>query len=389
MPRLLTIIVLIGSLIGTTGCNGDLDATVTATRKSISVFIDTPSPSANPVSQKTPPPTITIPMVPSPTPWLDAFQRVTQTPVERFWWDDTETYLYYWSNQHLWQYDPILGKTMEAPSAMSVYGEPLSSVLACIPNNVPRYDVYFAPSGTKAVFKVLHYEYENDTPGPDTDAETHPASITSELWYVDGKEPTPHQLGTVNGMPTGVSWDQSEDHVLVQMGDGMYPPIDSAGWFISLETGEMWNLFPITAGETITSYLRPQIASYANKVLFTQCIRKSNDRQCTHHIRTLENGSYSDELVSAPVEGGFLLLPNGKGLLIVDEITLYLYEWENETILQLSDNRPPYTWGSVPMDPPQEIKFSRDLHYIAWSGPGGLQIFSLCPGGGALLNCDQ
>jgi len=241
----------------------------------------------------------------------------------------------------------------------------------------------------KALYKVPHYEYAGDKPGPDSDSETHPASITSELWYVDGDELATRQLGTVEGMPTGVSWDQNENYVLVQMGDGMYPPVDSAGWFISLRTGEMRNLFPVTASETITSYLRPQIVSSGNKLLFTQCVYNSDDSQCTHYIRTLKNGTYSDEVVSPPVSGGFVILPNERGLLIVDEITLYLYDWESEIILQLSDNRPPYTLGSVPMDSPRDVKFSPDLHYIAWNGSRGLQVFSLCPGAGELLNCES
>jgi hypothetical protein len=385
-PRMLTIIALLGFLIGIVGCNSSYDTTATPTCNSTVVGIDTPAATTSPSISKTSTPA--DPVIPSPTPWLDAFQRVTQTPVDHFWWDETEIRLYYRSNHYLWQYDPVLGRTTEVSSTTPIYGEPLSSVLARIPNDIPHYDVYFAPSGTKALFKVSRYEYAGDAPGPDTDGEIHPISITSELWYVDENELATRQLGTVDGMPTGVSWDQNENHVLVQMGDGMYPPTDSAGWFISLRTGDMWNLFPVTAGETITSYLRPQIAPDGNRVLFTQCIRKSNGNQCTHYIRTLKNSMYSDEIISPPVSGGFLILPNNRGLLIIDEITLYLYDWESKTTLQLSNDRPPYTWGSLPMDSPREVKLSRDLHYLAWNGPRGLQVFSLCPGGGVLLDCD-
>ena len=384
VSRMLVIAVLFGFLIGLVSCNSD--SNIAATVATI-VSTEQPTPRTTPSPSKTSQPT--IPVIPSPTPWIDAFQRVTQTSVDRFWWDKTEIRLYYQSNDHLWQYNPLVGRTSEVSPTVPIYGEPLTSLRAHIPDDVPSYDVFFAPSGTKAIYKVPHYEYTGDTPGPDTDSETRPTSITSELWYVGEDELAPRQLGTVEGMPTGVSWDQNENYALVQMGDGMYPPTGSAGWFVSLGTGEMRNLFPVTASETITSYLRPQIVSNGDKVLFTQCVYKNNDSQCVHYIRTLKNGTYSNEVVSPPVSGGFVILPNERGLLIIDEITLYLYDWESEIVLQLSDNRSLYALGSVPMDPPREVKFSPDLHYIAWNGARGLQVFSLCPGAGDLLNCES
>ncbi len=339
----------------------------------------------------------TIP--PSPTPWLDAFLRVTQEPVVAFWWGREGSSLYYETEDHrLWRYDPVTDRSVDITSEAPVYGQPLPSVLSRIPEEVPEQNVYFAPSGTKALFAVVTYYHEESTPAPNVDGEQPPSGSTSELWYVTEEEPEPRWLGTLNGTAYSATWSQDESRVLlILVGHALFPCVGNTGWLIMLQEGQMWELFPATTAETSTfDDCSFQIAPDGQSVFFYRCIysRDEGEYGCEYYSRILGEGdAYRDEPVQMPLEGQpAWLLPNNRGLLITDGILIYLYGLDDETWLQLNSTSPPYTWGSVPMDPPGEttrvIRFSPDARYIAWNGYRGLQVFSLCPGGGELLDCE-
>jgi len=320
---------------------------------------------------------------------------VTQEPVNGFWWSKEGVYLYYETADHrLWQYNPAGGEMIDITSQAPVYGQPLSSLLSRIPDGVPEDHIYFAPSGTQALFAVVTYSFEEGTPDPSVaDWEIVPSGSTSEVWYLSEEELEPRWLGTLRGTAQSATWSQDESRVLLKLvGCVLSPCGGDTGWLIAPQEGQMWELFPATAAEppTLESF---QIAPDGEGAFFCRCIYSRDQYECEYGVRTLgEGGMYHDEPVHMPLEGQpAWLLPNNRGLLVTDRILIYLYGFDGSW-RQLNNTSPPYTWGSVPMDPPGEttgvIKFSSNAHYMAWNGYRGLQVFSLCPGGGELLECE-
>ncbi len=403
MKRIYQIAILISLLappIGSVGCTSGPTANATLTSDHATRIpppTDTRSSRPSPTVGVTPltPLFPTASLTVSPTPWLAAFFRVTQEPVVGFWWSEEGTHLNYQTEDHLlWRYDPDTDGTKEVSSEAPVYGQPLPSVLDRVPEDVPAQDTYFAPSGSRALFVVAEYYYEGGAPDPNLDAEWMPSAVVSQVWYLSEEEPEAYRLGTIDGTVYGATWSQDETRVLMQViGGGLYPPADSAGWLILPEKGQARNLFPIMRDDA-TSYILPEIMPDGTRVLFTKCAPGDDHDECQLYFRILklEEDIYYDEPLSLPVTGGIWPLPDTNGLLIADGIVLYLYGLENGTLLQLNDESQPYTLEALTMDPPGEgtgvVKFSSDTRYIAWNGHSGLQVFSLCPGGGRLLNCE-
>ena len=397
---IIAFLALLALLIGCAGCNSGLASNITPTTRCTpsDIVLQTETPISQPLCTVgiTPPEmtSSTTQPLPSPTPWLSAFLRVTREPVVDFWWSQEGTYLYYEAGDHqLWRYDPVTGETVDVTSEAPVYGQPSPFVLSRIPEDVPAHDIYFAPSGSKALFTVVTHYYEGGTPSPDIDAEWIPSGATSEIWYIEEEKPEPRWIGSLGGIAYDATWSQDELYVLVMAGHPLFPCVDSRGWLIALQEGQIREIFPIDKESPPIDICDFQIAPDGRRVFFYKCTYNRGKKECEYWFRVLEEGgAYRDEPVQIPLSGQHTwLLPNNKGLLVTDGILIYLYGLDDGTWLQLNNTRPPYTWGSVPMDPPGEttkiIKFSSDVHYIAWNGSRGLQVFSLCPGGGELLDC--
>ncbi|MDY7079682.1 MAG: hypothetical protein SXV54_22580 [Chloroflexota bacterium] len=312
-----------------------------------------------------------------------------------FWWSEEGAYLYYEGNQRLWQYDPATSETVDITSEAPIYGQPLPSVQSRLPDQVLADNVYFAPSGIRALFILETYYYKSGTPSPNVDGEVLPSEITSEVWYITEEELKPRRLGTVSGLTGIATWSKDEKRVLLPiLNDPFFPYGGSSGWVVALPDGKMWNV-SVTSGDRASSVVwNMQMASDGQKALSIGCTRSLEGEECEYWFTSLQANSIGHR---EPIEVPFnkwnvRLLPNSKGLIAFDGIVIYLYDLADGAWLQLNDTHPPYTSNSVPMDPPGEtmraVKFSSDVHYIAWNGSRGLQVFSLCPGGGKLLDCE-
>ncbi len=334
---------------------------------------------------------------PSPTPWLRAFSQVTRIPVN-FWWSEAGAHLYYEENQCLWQYDPATGEAIDITSEAPIYGQPLPSVQSRIPDQVLADNVYFAPSGVQALFVLETYYYEGGTPSPNVDGEVMPSEITSEVWYIAEEELKPRRLGAVNGLTGIATWSQDEKRVLLPiLDDQFFPYGGSSGWIIALPDGRMWKVFAVSSDYDYASsdqwYM--QMAPDGQKALSVGCTYSLEEIKCEEYWLTSlkeESTGHREPIEIPSNKWDVRLLPNNRGLIAFDGIVIYLHDFAGDTWLQLNDTHPPYMWMSAPMDPPGEtmraVKFSSDAHYIAWNGPRGLQVFSLCPGGGELLDCE-
>jgi hypothetical protein len=331
------------------------------------------------------------------TSWLAAFSQVTQAPVSSFWWSDEGPYLHFEARDHLRRYDAVTGEIQDITPEAPVYGQPSVSVLRLIPDEIPASRVYFAPSGRGAVFAGETSYYGDITPSAQSAGELGPSRIASAIWYVVEEQPEAHWLGVVDGVVSGATWSRDEANILLEIAcEPPLPPGNSLGWLLTPREGRMWNLFSVAPGEVILfSTRRSQIALDGQSVFFYTCVRDlvEGEYNCDYWLRVLDGGeTYHDESLPIPTSSpSAWLLPNSKGVLVSDGIVLYLYALDTGSWIQLNDTDPPYTWHSVPMDPiwgTSGVEFSSDSRYIAWNGSRGLQVFSLCPGGGELLDCE-
>jgi len=319
---------------------------------------------------------------------------VTQTPVN-FWWSEEGVYLYYEKDQRVWQYDPVTSETVDVTSETPIYGCPSPSVQARIPDQAPEYNVHFSPSGVQALYVLESYTYEDGTPISDIDGELSPSEPTSEIWYITEKELKPRQIGTVSGTIGIATWSQDEDRAFLPILDNPFSSYSHSGWMITLPDGQMWRVSVVSddRANSIEWYIK--MASDGQKALFVGCALGLGKEECEYWFTDIEEDSIGhSEPIDIPFDKwNIRLLPDNRGLIAFDGVVIYLYGFADGTWLQLNDTYPPYTRGSVPMYPPDNtmraVKFSSDLHYIAWNGSRGLQVFSLCPGAGELLNCES
>lgn len=341
---------------------------------------------------------VTIP-TPSPTPWLPAFSRITLIPAIDFWWSG-DGCLYYESHDHLlWSYDPVTREAMVSSVESPVPEQPLPPVLSLIPEGVPEHQVFLSPSGDSALYVTVTLNYGDGAEAPvAADGEMPPTRITSDLWYISREETVPRWLTNFEQVVGFTSWSEDESRVLLFTEVFGPVPCILDGWLIDFPEGEMWHLYPVSAGESCRVFDFYRMAPDGQKVLFGSCElsrdgdRWTSDRECEFWVRWLREGHRFDD---DPVQVSTLRnpyvywLPNSEGLLVLEDIpphgtvVVHLYDLNTKSWVQLTDVNVPY----MQMDSIARFQFSPDLNYIAWNGRRGLQCFSLCPAGGDLLGC--
>jgi hypothetical protein len=334
--------------------------------------------------------TAMIASTPSPTPWLPAFSRVTLIPVVDFWWTE-DGYLHYEAHDSLlWSYNPVGRKVTTSAVQRSVQEWPSAHVQSLIPEEVPDHRVYFSPSGSRALYAIMTYYYAEITQPPGVDGENPPARVTSEVWSVSETD-EPDRLTLWEGSMVSVSWSASEEVALVTMG-GIGPFVcPSSAWLIRFPEEQIENAL-LSSGDNLCQYCHLEIAPDGRKFYYQICDELGGrEVACEHWVRWLEESeAYRDEQLQFSFDGYHIRwLPNSMGLLAIDGELIYLYDLERESWLQLTNTNVPY----MQMDPiasswQVHYQLSPDLHYIAWNGGRGLQVFSLCPAGGELLSCE-